>query len=113
MLLPMATARSTRDRVRAELTQEIVAAARARLIADGPVGLSLRAVARDLEMAPSALYRYFPSRDALLTRLIVDAYAALGQVAEQADPGGDAYTDRLLAVALAVRRWGVDRPQDW
>ena len=44
----------------------------------GSAGLSLRAVARELGLASSALYRYFPSRDDLLTTLIVEAYAALG-----------------------------------
>jgi AcrR family transcriptional regulator len=53
----------------------------------GRGGLSLRAVARDLGLVSSALYRYFPSRDALLTALIVDAYDAVGAVAEQGRRG--------------------------
>ena len=50
----------------------------------GAAGLSLRAVARDLGMASSAIYRYFPSRDALLTALIIESYDALGDACEQA-----------------------------
>ena len=76
--------RGARERARAELTQEIKAAARARLAKDGASGLSLRAVSRDLGMVSSALYRYFPSRDELLTALIIDAYDALGVAAEKA-----------------------------
>jgi AcrR family transcriptional regulator len=49
---------SARARVRAELSREILEAARLRLADEGPVQLSLRAVARDLGLAPSALYRY-------------------------------------------------------
>ena len=60
---------SLRARVRAELIEEIKAAARRRLAADGP-GLTMRAVARDLGMVPSELYRYFDGLDALLTALI-------------------------------------------
>jgi hypothetical protein len=37
----------------------------------GAQQLSLRAAARELGMVSSALYRYFPSRDDLLTALIV------------------------------------------
>ena len=46
--------------------------------------MSLRAVARELGMVSFALYRYFPSRDDLLTALIVDAYDAIGEAAETA-----------------------------
>ena len=47
--------------------------------------LSLRAVAREVGMVSSAVYRYFPSRDDLLTRLIIDGYDDLGAAAEAAD----------------------------
>src|SRR2546421_1581771 len=84
------TAGSIRAGVRAELVDEIKAVARRHLAADG-ANLSLRAVARDMGMVSSALYRYFASRDDLLTALILDAYNALGEVAERADA---AVTDR-------------------
>ena len=76
-----------RARLRAELTVEIKQEARRQLAAEGASGLSLRAVTRSLGMASSAIYRYFPSRDELLTALIVDAYDALGDAAEHADNG--------------------------
>src|SRR3954465_4125271 len=76
---------TARERVRAELTAEITDAARRQLASVGAAGLSLRAVARELGMASSALYRYFPSRDELLTRLIVDGYDDLGAAGEAAD----------------------------
>ena len=76
---------TARERVRAELTAEITEAARRQLGEVGAAALSLRAVARELGMASSALYRYFPSRDDLLTRLIIDGYDALGGAAEKAD----------------------------
>src|SRR5260370_13795106 len=77
-------AASIRARVRAEMTDEIKAAARRHLETDG-ANLSLRAVARDMGMVSSALYRYFASRDELLTALILDAYNALGAAVEAAD----------------------------
>src|SRR5260370_34317433 len=77
--------RTARQRARAEITAEILDAARGYLATDGAPALSLRAIARDLGMASSALYRYFKSRDELLTRLIIDAYDALGAAAEVAE----------------------------
>ena len=84
------TARRLRDRVRAELTEEIKATARRHLAEGGAANLSLRAVARDLGMVSSAIYRYVPSRDDLLTALIIDAYTSLGEATERGRGGGPA-----------------------
>jgi AcrR family transcriptional regulator len=107
--------RTARARARAELTQEIVDTARNHLAVEGAAGLSLRAVARDLGMVSSAVYRYFPSRDDLLTRLIIDAYNSLGEAAEDAEARvrrGD-LRGRWLAVANGVRAWGLAHPHEW
>ncbi|MEU4290766.1 TetR/AcrR family transcriptional regulator [Kribbella sp. NPDC026596] len=80
----MNAGRTARERARAELSDEIKAVARRQLATVGAQGLSLRAVSRELGMVSSAIYRYFPSRDDLLTVLIIDAYDALGEAAEAA-----------------------------
>ena len=107
--------RTARERVRAELTREIADVARSQLATEGAGGLSLRAVAREMGMVSSAIYRYFPSRDDLLTALIVDGYNAIGEVAEKADaacPAGD-YPGRWLAVAGAIRDWALVHPHEY
>lgn len=111
----MNASRTARERVRAELTREIKEAARRQLAGEGAAALSLRAVARELGMVSSALYRYFPSRDELLTALIVDAYDALGAVAEAADAAcpSEHITERWLAVCRAVRGWAVEHPHEY
>jgi len=104
-----------RARVRAELTREIADVARRHLASDGAAALSLRAVARELGMASSAVYRYFPSRDDLLTALIVDAYDALGDAAERADAGCDPddLRARWHATCGAARRWAMAHPHEY
>ncbi len=104
---------TARERVRAEITGEITDAARRQLAEVGAAALSLRAVARELGMASSALYRYFPSRDDLLTRLIIDGYDALGAAAEAADDPTAAPLDRWLAVCRAVRAWAHAHPHEY
>ena len=104
---------TARERARAELTAEITDLARAQLATVGAAGLSLRAVARELGMASSAMYRYFPSRDDLLTRLIIDGYDALGLAAEQADDPTAAPRERWLAVCRAVRGWALAHPHEY
>jgi AcrR family transcriptional regulator len=105
------TAASIRARVRAEMTDEIKSVARRHLATDG-ANLSLRAVARDLGMASSAVYRYFASRDELLTAMIIDAYDALGSTAEAAEAAGG-FADRFLSVCHAVRDWALANPHEW
>jgi AcrR family transcriptional regulator len=104
-----------RARVRAQLTVEIKEEARRQLAQEGAPGLSLRAVTRSLGMASSAIYRYFPSRDDLLTALIVDAYDAIGAAAEEADgtcPRAD-FGARWCAVGRAVRNWSITNPHEY
>jgi AcrR family transcriptional regulator len=104
-----------RARVRAELTAEIKDEARRQLAESGASGLSLRAITRALGMASSGIYRYFPSRDDLLTALIVDAYDSLGTVAEEADARctRDDFGSRWAAVGRAIRGWARSHPQEY
>ena len=109
------TAASIRARVRAEMIDEIKETARRQLATEG-ADLSLRAIARELDVVSSALYRYFASRDELLTALIIDAYNAIGEAGERADA---AITERLdltrrwLAVANAWREWALAHPAEY
>jgi AcrR family transcriptional regulator len=121
----MTVIQGVRERARREVTAAIKEEARRRLAADGAAKLSLRAVARELGMVSSALYRYFPSRDELLTALIVDAYDAVGEAAEGAltpalalapadedEPEPDPLR-RWRSVCLAVRGWALAHPHEF
>lgn len=97
------------------MIDEIKNVARQQLTQDG-ANLSLRAIAREMGMVSSAIYRYFPSRDDLLTALILDAYNALGDATEKAGaavPDREDYHGRWLAVARAVRAWAVASPHEY
>ena len=112
---PPSVPRTARERARAEITAEILAEARRHLATDGAPALSLRAIARDLGMASSALYRYFKNRDELLTRLIVDAYDSLGAAAEASEAAVDRddLAGRFAAVCQAVRTWALANPNEY
>jgi AcrR family transcriptional regulator len=107
--------RTARERVRAEITREITDIARGHLAAGGAAGLSLRAVARDMGMVSSAIYRYFPSRDDLLTTLIIDGYNAIGEAVEAADAAcrRDDYPGRWLAATRAAREGALAHPHEY
>ena len=111
----MNASRTARERVRAELIREITETARRQLGTAGASGLSLRAVAKEMGMVSSAIYRYFPSRDDLLTTLIIDGYNAVGSAVEKADAAclDDDYAGRWLATCRAVREWALAHPQEY
>ncbi len=105
-----------RERARAELTGEIVRLARRQIEQEGAANLSLRAIARDLGMVSSAIYRYFGSRDELLTRLIIDSYERVGEAVEQADAAVRRRSDflaRWRATCGALREWAVAKPAEY
>nr|WSY56878.1 TetR/AcrR family transcriptional regulator [Streptomyces sp. NBC_00886] len=111
----MSTTQGARARARIEVTAAIKDEARRQLAAEGAAKLSLRAVARELGMVSSALYRYFPSRDDLLTALIIDAYDSLGETAEaaHAEVADAVPLRRWTTVCEAVRGWALAHPHEY
>ena len=97
----MGKRQQARDRTEAQ----IIEVGRRHLITDGAAGLSLRAVAREIGLVSSAVYRYVASRDDLLTLLLVDAYTELADTVDAAaeSVSGD-WAARLVVMAHAARR---------
>ena len=82
----------------------------------GVEAVNLRAVARDLGVSPSALYRYIPDREGLLTTLIAASYTQLAEAVESelgAQAADTAAIDRCRVLAAAMRRWALAYPQRW
>jgi AcrR family transcriptional regulator len=111
----MAEHRTWRDQRRDETLQTIKTVARRQMAEQGTTAISLRAIARDMNIAVSALYRYFPGLDDLLTALIVDNFTALAAALEAARDAhaGRPYRAQLWAVLLAYRGWAVTNPVDF
>ena len=108
-------AEGVRAQAREQMRATILDTARDHLAEHGATALSLRAVARDVGMVSSAVYRYFPSRDALLTALIIDAYDSLGAAVETAEAGVDRddLRGRWRAISLTTRRWAQTDPHQY
>ncbi|MFF0463773.1 TetR/AcrR family transcriptional regulator [Streptomyces mexicanus] len=105
----MATAgkQTPRERYRAQLRAEIKERAWEQIAAAGAPGLSLNAIAKQMGMSGPALYRYFSSRDELITELIRDAYRSLADTIRTAAASGA----DLAALGRALRAWALDDPQ--
>ncbi|MEE2057876.1 TetR/AcrR family transcriptional regulator [Rhodococcus artemisiae] len=99
-----------RAKARARTMADILRIGRDHLATEGAAALSLRAVARDLGVVSSAVYRYVASRDELLTLLVIDAYDELGDAVDAAIADAEDSFDRFRALGRAVREWGLREP---
>ncbi|OBG54388.1 TetR family transcriptional regulator [Mycobacterium sp. E1715] len=103
-----------RQDTREQTEARIIELGRRQLVDRGAAGLSVRAIARDLGMVSSAVYRYVSSRDELLTLLLVDAYSDLADAVDRArETVGELWSDDVIAIARATRRWAVAHPSRW
>ena len=119
----MTQAATRRGRIREGTVADIKRTARELLVYGGPSAISLRAIARTLGMSAAALYRYFPSLEALVMELAGDLYDELRETvsaAGDAAAGGNATSDpwaaatlRLGAMARAYRAWSVGHPAEF
>lgn len=112
---PPAKPLTPRERARTQTVADIVRLGRQHLALHGAAALSLRAVARDLGVVSSAVYRYVESRDELLTLLLIDAYNELG---DEVDAAVDAlpeedFAGRFHALGRAVRGWALREPASY
>lgn len=106
---------SRRERLRTATVTEIKQVARRQLVAGGASAISLRAAARDMGMTAAALYRYFPSLEALVEELCADLYGELTAAVTKAretvpphDPVG-----RIAEACRAFRRWSIAHPAEF
>ncbi|GAA1988576.1 TetR/AcrR family transcriptional regulator [Nocardiopsis rhodophaea] len=106
---PTAAALSRRERVREATAQEIKQIARRHLVEQGPPGVSLRAIAREMGMTAPGLYRYFNSLDDLLSSLTADFFTELTESVQASDQSlpEDDVDGRILASLRAFRTWAL------
>ena len=101
-----------RERYRAQVRHEVKQAALAQLAQAGPAGVSISAIGKQLGVSGPALYRYFASRDELLTELVIDAYRDLAGALSAAagHARGQEPRARLESLARAYRSWALAQP---
>jgi AcrR family transcriptional regulator len=101
-----------RERYRAQVRQEVKEVALRQLAEAGPDGLSISAIGKQLGVSGPALYRYFASRDDLLTELVIDAYHDLAAALTAATNEVSSHDPRpkFEALARAYRSWALTQP---
>ena len=101
-----------RERARAATMQDAKTIALRQLADGGVEAISLKAIALELGLTGPAIYRYFASRNDLLSELILDAYddLAASLVATVTAATSRSRPAQLHALADAYRAWALAQP---
>lgn len=107
--------RKRHEALREATLEDIKDAARRLMAEHGTAGLSLRGIAKELDMTAPALYYYYPSLDDLITALIFEDYHWLADTMEAARQAAAdrSYADQLMIILEANRQWALDHPVDF
>ena len=105
--------RPTKKQQTPNLCRSILDAAWRQIAQLGAPALSLRGIARDLNITAPAIYNYYPDRDALVTALLIEAYTSFGdaQLAARDSAPTDDPLIRLYAIGNAYRQWALTYPE--
>lgn len=99
-----------RERLKQELRDEIIAAARDLFVTEGYANVSIRKVADRVGCAPGTIYLYFEDKDSILSAICVETFAKLNKRMEairndQGDP-----LERLRRGGRAYIQFALDHP---
>jgi len=110
--MPTSSPLTRRERLRAQTLSEIREHGYAQIARGGPAALSLNGIAKAMGMSGAAMYRYFASRDALLTTLVSESYEDLAAALADAYAGAGRSTpqDRMRTTCRASRAWALAQP---
>lgn len=105
--------RPKRSTAQSNLPQAILETAWKQIAKSGAPALSLRAIARELNITAPAIYNYYPDRDALVTALIVDAFTSFGRSQQSIleTMPADNLSQRFTTLGLAYRDWALAHDQ--
>ena len=93
-----------------DLRAAVIAAGLKRLRDSDETDLGLRAIARDVGVSATALYRHFPDKEALLDALADEGLRRLGALQSQAWLKAGGGRQGFLAVGIAYVRFAYDEP---
>src|ERR1700678_3415755 len=96
----------------ADVERELLAAAEAVLVREGPGGLTVRAVATEAGIAPMGVYNRLGGKDGLVDALLIRGFDRLRATVERArdDTGEPSMRARFIACGLGYRRFALENP---
>jgi AcrR family transcriptional regulator len=105
--------RSVDNNARQASFETIKAIARQQMIENGTAGISLRGIAREMNITAPAIYNYYPRLDDLITALLVDAFNGLADAIDKAIASTSNQRDQMIRASNAYRNWANANKSDF
>lgn len=109
-MVTVSTSAQTRSYHHGDLRSALVEAGLKALESAPIEDLSLRALAREVGVSPTAVYRHFPDKQALLGALAAEGIEKLGQYQQAAAASAEGNSDAFGATGRAYVRWALANP---
>lgn len=104
---------SRRERLKSELREEILAAARELFLVEGFPSVSIRKIADKVGCAPGTIYLHFADKESILEAICVETFAILDKrMRAIAEDAGDPL-ENLRRGGRAYVQFGVDHPHHY
>src|SRR5215813_2157523 len=104
------TVTARRDRLKQELREEIIAAARDLFVTEGYANVSIRKVADRVGCAPGTIYLYFEDKDSILSAICIETFAKLDKRMEAIRNDKDDPLERLRRGGRTYIQFALDHP---
>ncbi|PRY58790.1 TetR family transcriptional regulator [Knoellia remsis] len=104
-----------RERQRQRVIEEIKEAALGELRQQGITGVTMRAVARAIDITPSGLYRYVADHETLIGLLAADAFDDVAELMSttRIKAAGESLATQWYRCCLALRTWSIEHPDEY
>jgi AcrR family transcriptional regulator len=101
-----------KERQRAELREQILAAARRIVLDEGFDALTMRKIGDAIEYSPATIYLYFENREAIGRQLCAESFEHLITYMAPTAQIADSY-ERLRGIGRSYTRFGFENPEEY
>lgn len=105
--------RTPSERRKTKTRQDILDATYALILEHGVQGLSIRAIADDIDYSPAALYRYFGSKDELVDAVRAQCFERLNAALRDAMENATGAFEQILAAGMTYIEYARQHPTDY
>lgn len=102
-----------RERLKTEIREEILAAARDLFVAEGYASVNMRKIAETVGCAPGTIYLHFKDKASILSAICVETFAKLDKRMEAIESGGGDPLELLRRGGRAYAQFALDHPNHY
>jgi len=102
-----------RERLKTEIREEILSAARDLFVTEGYPNVSMRKIAQSVGCAPGTIYLHFKDKASILSAICIETFAKLDKRMEAIEKDGGDALERLRRGGRAYAQFAIDHPNHY